>query len=295
MSEPGLELGAAEGRPSLKIPILFGVVIALAAATVYLFWQIDQVRTEMAKMRESLLTEVSNLRETSSVTTQANRRNLDTLREDLEKSRRQAAMAAGQAKVEALETVNALEKKVAVEQRKLEQSQQAAKAELSQQVQQVATTATAKIGEVATDVGNVRSEVVKTKSELDKTINDLKRVTGDVGVQSGLIATNGKELMALKTLGERNYVEFNLTRTKAPQKVADITLLLKRTDAKKNRYTIEIVADDKRVEKKDRTVNEPLQFYVAKYRQPYELVVNEVKQDRIVGYLAQPKVQAARN
>lgn len=293
MSEPTFDL--PDGRPSLKIPILFGVVIALAAATIYLFWQVDQVRTEMTKMRESVLTEVSNLRESSSVTTQANRRHLDALREDLEKSRRQASMAAGQAKVEALEQVGALEKKIAVEQKKLEQQQQQAKQELSQQVQQVASTASAKIGEVATDVGSVRSEVARNKTELEKTIADLKRVTGDVGVQSGLIATNGRELSLLKSLGERNYLEFNLTKTKQPQKVADITLLLKRTDARRNRYTLEIVADDKRVEKKDRTVNEPLQFYVAKYRQPYELVVNEVKQDRIVGYLAQPKMPAARN
>lgn len=65
-------------------------------------------------------------------------------------------------------------------------------------------------------------------------------------------------------------------------------------DLKKNKYTLELVADDKRVEKKDKNVNEPVQFYVAKARQPYELVVNEVKKDQIVGYLATPKVQQSR-
>ena len=72
-------------------------------------------------------------------------------------------------------------------------------------------------------------------------------------------------------------------------------MLLKKTDPKKNKYTIELVADDKRVEKKDKNLNEPVQFYVAKARQPYEIVVNEVKKDQIVGYLTTPKVQSARN
>ncbi len=293
MSEPTITYPAESGS-GLKIPILFGVVIALLAANVYLFWQLDQVRTEVSKMRESLLTEMSNLRETSSVTTQTNRRHLDSIREELEKARRQASMAAGQAKVEAVEQIGALEKKLADEQSRLAKQQQQTKEELSQQVQQVATAATSKIGEVSSDVSAVRSEVAKNKSEADKLAAALKRVQGDLGEQSGLIATNSRELGALKALGDRNYVEFNLAKTKAPQKVADILIQLKKTDHKRNRFTIELVADDKRVEKKDRTINEPLQFYVMKYRQPYELVINEVKQDRIAGYLSQPKVQASR-
>ena len=295
MSELNIQVDPPEGRSGLKVPILFGIVIALLAANVYLFYQVDQVRTEMSKMHESLLTEMSNLRETSSVTTQTSRRHIDSLRDELEKARRQASMAAGQAKVEAIEQISSIEKKLAEEQAKQEKKVQQTKEELSQQVEQVASAANSKIGEVSSDLSTVRSEVAKNKSELDKTASELKRVRGDLGEQSGLIATNGKELSALKALGERNYVEFNLTKTKQHQKIADILILLKRTDHKKNRYTIELIADDKRVEKKDRTVNEPLQFYVAKYRQPYEMVVNEVKQDRIVGYLSQPKLQAARS
>jgi len=72
-------------------------------------------------------------------------------------------------------------------------------------------------------------------------------------------------------------------------------MLLKKTDAKKNRYTLELLVDDKRVEKKDKTINEPVQFMVSKARQPYEIVVNEVTKDQIAGYLSTPKVQNARN
>jgi hypothetical protein len=133
-----------------------------------------------------------------------------------------------------------------------------------------------------------------TDSELKKTISNLNSVKGDMGVQSGLIATNANELAALKRLGERNYFEFKLGKSKQRQRVGDITLLLKKTDPKRNKYTVEVMADDKLTEKKDRNVNEPVQFYTAKARQPYELVVNSVAKDQIAGYLATPKEQVAR-
>ena len=204
-------------------------------------------------------------------------------------------MAAGQAKADATKHAEELAKRLQIETARVEKQQQQIKTDLTQQVGEVATAANAKIGEVNAEVGTVKSEVAANKSELEKTIAELKRTNGDLGVQSGLIATNGKELAALKALGDRNYFEFNLTKTKEPRKVGDITVLLKKTDPKKNKYTIELVADDKRVEKKDKNLNEPVQFYVAKARQPYEIVVNEVKKDQIIGYLTTPKVQATRN
>ena len=139
-------------------------------------------------------------------------------------------------------------------------------------------------------------ELGMTQAELQKTVADLKKVTGDLGVQSGYVATNGKEIAALKRLGERNIVEFNLAKSKQPQRVGDISLTLKKSDPKHNKYTIDVLADDKITEKKDRTINEPVQFYVAKGgRLPYEIVVNQVGKDKIVGYLSTPKDQVARN
>jgi hypothetical protein len=111
---------------------------------------------------------------------------------------------------------------------------------------------------------------------------------------SGLIATNAEELMQLKALGDRNYYEFDLRKQKQPVKVGDVLVRLTKADTKRNRFTIEVIADDKKVEKKDRTLNEPIQFYTMSARQPYELVVNNVQKDRIVGYLATPKVRKER-
>jgi len=150
------------------------------------------------------------------------------------------------------------------------------------------------VGEVKQTVGTVQQEVATTKSTLDQTLADLKSVRGDMGVQSGLIATNSRELNALRELGERNYFEFTVNK-KAPVRVANMTLELKKADTKRNKYNLNVVADDKRVEKKDKTINEPVQLYVGGARQPYEIVVNEVKKDTITGYVAVPKVlRAAR-
>jgi len=291
MAPPPPPAPAPSGGSGLKIPILFGAVIALLAANVYLFLQLDKVRTDVSKNREALATEIANLRETSSVTTQTSRRNLDTLRDELEAARRQASMAAGQAKVEAQKHAEDLARRLEVEQKK---AQQVVQGQLKE-VKESATATNTKLGEVTTEVGTVKSDVAATKTELEKTINELRRATGDLGVQSGLIATNSKEIAALRALGERNIFEFNLRKTKTPQKIGDIAVQLKKADPKKNRYTVDVIADDKKVEKKDRGLNEPVQFMVSSAPgRPYEIIVNEVKKDNIVGYLSTPKVTSAR-
>ena len=293
MSTPEFNpLPPQESGPGLKIPILFGVVIALVAANIYLFLQIDQVKTDMSKQRESLLTEISNLRETNTISTQTSRRHLESMKSDLEAARRRAEAAAGQAKEEALKEVEVLEKKFDSEQKK---AQEQVKAELNK-VEQSAMAANSRLSDtVNSEFSNVKKDLSTNKSEIDKTIADLKKVTGDLGVQSGLVATNGRELAALKALGDRSYFEFNLVKSKQAVKISDVMLLLKNADLKRNKYTLELVADDKRVEKKDKGINEPVQFYMSKFRQPCEIVVNEIKKDRIVGYLTQPKVQATRS
>jgi chromosome segregation ATPase len=293
MSDP-IQVPGNGGGPNWKIPVLFGSVIALLGANIYLFTQVDGVRSDIGEFRKTMQTEIAGLKESSSVSVQTARRSLSSLKDELEAARRQASMAAGQAKADATKHAEELAKRLAVEQSRVEKQQQLMKTELTQ-VGEVATTANTKVDAVGTEVGSVKTEVAANKSELEKTIAELKRTNGDLGVQSGLIATNGKELAALKALGERNYFEFNLMKTKEPRKVGDVTVLLKKTDPKKNKYTIELIADDKKVEKKDKNLNEPVQFYVAKARQPYEIVVNEVKKDQIIGYLTTPKVQSVRN
>ena len=256
--------------------------------------QIDHLRADVSKVRESLSTELSNLRDASSVTTASQMRHLENMKADLEatriKARDEARTLSSQAKAESQAHADQLARQIQAEEAKV---QQQVSSEISE-VKTAANTANAKIADVTTDVGGVKTQVSATQAELQKTIADLKSTRGDLGVQSGLIATNAQELQALRRLGERNYIEIKLGKTKDRQRIGDITLLLKKTDPKKNKYTVEVMADDKLTEKKDKNVNEPVQFYTSKARQPYEIVINQVQKDMIVGYLSTPKVEATR-
>jgi DNA repair exonuclease SbcCD ATPase subunit len=277
-------------RSGLLTALVAAAIIVLVAANIYLYVQIDHMRTDIAKVKESLLTEISNLRDTSSVTTNSQQRRMETLKEELAAAQAAQRTMSSQAKQEAIARAEQIGKQIEAEQAKV---QQQVSSEISD-VKQSAQAANAKIADVSTDVGGVKTQVTNTQAELQKTIADLKSTRGDLGVQSGLIATNASELQALRRLGERNYFEFKLGKTKAPQRVGDITLMLRKTDPKKNKFTVDVMADDKLTEKKDKNVNEPVQFYTSKAKQPYELVINQVQKDMIVGYLTTPKEQTAR-
>jgi chromosome segregation ATPase len=276
--------------PNWKTPVLFGVLGLLVASNIFLFVQLDHVRTDnrnqVAKLNDTMNATLEKMRLDSSAAVQQSTRRVEALQGELSKSRRAAEMAVGQAKVDAQRRVQSLQEKMAEE--------QAAQQQAINAVKQTADTATTQLATVSTDVGAVKTDVQNTKSQLDQTIATLKRATGELDSHSSLIATNGKELQALKELGERNYSEFTIVKSKKPTRVADVLVELKKVDPKRNRFTIAITADDKTVEKKDRTLNEPIQFYTLKARQPDEIVINSVKKDTIVGYLATPKVQSGR-
>ncbi len=276
--------------PNWKTPVLIGILVLLAASNIFLFVQLDHVRTDsradMAKLTQEVNNAMEKMRIDSSAEVQRSTRRVEELQSALRQSQRAASAAVGQAKVDAERRVQDLQSKVTAE--------EAAQQQAITAVKQTADTATTQIASVTSDVGNVKSDVQNTKSQLEQTIANLKRATGELDDHASLIATNGKELQALRELGERNYTEFTISKSKKPSRVADIMLELKKADVKRNKFTITVTADDKTVEKKDRNINEPIQFYTAKARQPYEIVVNKVSKDTIAGYLATPKVQNAR-
>ncbi|MGA2131459.1 MAG: hypothetical protein ABSH50_04015 [Bryobacteraceae bacterium] len=269
-----------------KTALVAGGLVALLVSNIALWYRLETTRSDDHATNQALLAEITSLKEASSVTTASQKRNVENLKEELEVARQQANQAAGHAKQEAQAHADQLAKKLADEQAK---QQEEVKAKLTD-VENQTTSANAKIGEVSGDVTTVKNDLGTTKAELEKTVANLNKVTGDLGVQSGYVATNGKELEALKRLNDRNYFQFTLARKdKQPKRVGDISIKLKSADKKHNRYTLELLADDKPVEKKDKSINEPLQFYVAKAKQPYEIVVNVVDKDTVTGYLATPK------
>ena len=117
----------------------------------------------------------------------------------------------------------------------------------------------------------------------------MERAIGDLNVQSGLIAHTREDLEELKRRGDRNYFELTLQKNAHPSPVSTVSLQLKKTDAKKSKFTLNVIADDKTIEKKDRNVAEPLQFYTGRDRVLYEIVVLAVNKDFVNGYLATPK------
>ncbi len=277
-------------RSGLLTALVAGAIIALVGANIYLYVQIQAVRTDMAKMGDSLKTEIASVRDSSSVTTASQMRHIETLKAELEAEQRRSMTLSSQAKTESIARAEQLTRQLQAEQAKVQQ-------QVSQEISGVrksAETANAKIADVSTDVGTVTSNLATTDATLNKTIADLKSARGDLGIQSGLIATNAQELAALKRLGERNYFEFTIRKEKKPTRVGDVSITVKKVDVKKNRFNIDVLADDKLTPKENRTINEPIQFYTSKARQPYELVVNKVEKDTIVGYLATPKDQTPR-
>jgi len=162
------------------------------------------------------------------------------------------------------------------------------------QLQQEHVATKSNLGSLSTDVQGVRGEVASTQIELVETKSQLQRVIGDLGVQSGLVAHNRAELEELKSLGERDYVEFDLLKRNKIQRVGGIQLELKRTDTKRQKYTLNLIVDDRTIEKKDKNVYEPVQFYQEGFRAPTEIVVNRIDRDRIVGYVSTPKKREDR-
>lgn len=162
---------------------------------------------------------------------------------------------------------------------------------LTNQLSQVQKESEEKIGAVATDVTGAKKDIESTKSDLEATKGKLDRATGDMGVMSGLIAHNRDDLEELRRKGDRNYYEFTVQKAKTPQKVGPVQINLNKADQKKGKYTMTVFADDRSIEKKDKTAGEPVQFYMkgARAVAPYEIVVFDVGKNQITGYLSTPK------
>ena len=265
------------------------IVVALVAA-LGLFISNRQLAGTLAQLDQRDQQQIATLQQNLAQSNAAAQKSVDALALQAQDT---AEQTAARAKQDLRRTSASLSAALTKQQQDAEQQQQQLTGQLTD-LQQANTTAAAKIGEISDNVTGVKSDVASTQSELAKTGTDLKRVMGDMGVMSGLIATNSTQLNALKELGDRDYIEFDLKRTAGRQKVGDMQLVLAKADPKHNRFTLQVLADDKTVEKRDRSINEPVQLYLAGNRQPEEIVVNEVKKDEVVGYVSIPKIKMAR-
>ncbi|HVW09635.1 MAG TPA: hypothetical protein VHC90_13685 [Bryobacteraceae bacterium] len=278
-----------ERKSSLPVVLTLGLV-ALAGFSFYQYSQMKGLRQDVnsaaqqqaADMQSQLAAQNASLKGT-----------VNELQAKLDEEQQSTSQSIARAQSLAAKHADTALNKMQQDIQKSEADQQEA---FNTQLEGVKTDTATKFDGVNTTVDGVKTDLASTKAQADKTATDLDRMTGDMGVMSGLIATNGKQISELRALGDRNIYEFNISKKAGMQKVGDIQMKLTKADQKKNRFTMVVMADDKFIEKKDKTTNEPVQFYaVAGSRQPYEIVVNEVSKDTIKGYLATPKVTTARN
>jgi hypothetical protein len=163
---------------------------------------------------------------------------------------------------------------------------------VDQKVNNLATSVKAELATKASadDVNRLNGDVTGVKGDLDATKNSIQMARSEMGT---LIARNHDEIDQLRRMGQRDYFEFTVQRKGGATKVGSIQIELKDTNTKKNRYTINVLADDNSFEKKDRSVNEPIFFYTGGNRTALELVVNKVTKTTATGYLSIPKSGAA--
>jgi len=139
----------------------------------------------------------------------------------------------------------------------------------------------------AEDVNKLNTDVTGVRTDLDATKNNLQMARSEMGT---LIARNHDEIDQLRHMGTRDYYEFTVNRKGGAQKIGSIVQVeLKNTNQKKSQFTINVLADDRTFEKKNRSVNEPIFFYTGGSRAALELVINKVTKSSASGYLSVPK------
>ena len=252
--------------------LLVAIAIALLAAIGSLIWcftlgsRLSAAQAELADAKQQNTQLAADLRETDA--------RLRVATDELGKS-------VGLTQKELDERAQAIIQKEEADSQRLESAEK----QTAQQVSAVSS----QVSNVQNDVGGVKTDLSKTQGDLATTISELQSVKGDLSNTNSVIARNHDELVLLEHKGDRNFYEFSLEKgQKKP--VGTVSLELKRTDPKRSKFTLDIFADDKVYEKRDRNVNEPLQFYSGKEPALYEIVVNNINsKNQISGYLSTPK------
>lgn len=259
-------------RHSIPFGLIFLVLAALAAGEFYTVEKMNSMRQALVAQQNQMRGELtSRMQEDFAARLSALQRDdaqqLDAVKSELDKSAKHLGSQGGE-----LKRARAM---VA----QLQDQQQKQAEELAQKADQQ-------------QVGALSQDVSSTKSDLDTTKQAVNTLTGDLGMARSelgtLIARNHDDIEYLRKLGERDYIEFTLDKNH-PTHVAGVSLNLKKTNVKHYTFNLALTIDDMQIEKKDRTINEPVIFYVNGSKKPYELVVNSVESSQVKGYISTPK------
>lgn len=262
---------ASEGTPRwLGIAVVVLAAISLGALGVG--WNASN---RASGAEQAAVTEVKNVRQ-----------NVDVLSKRLEQSEEANAQVRGE--------LNVVTKRLKLTQGELASARNQAKQIREDSSKQLAEMETAVKNELATkasasDVKALTGDVAGVRTDLDAAKQNLQMARGELGT---LIARNHEEVEQLRRLGQRDYYEFTLNRKGSREKVGNLMVELRGTNTKKNQFTVALHVDDMRLEKKNRSINEPIYFYTRGYRAPLEMVINKVGKNQVVGYLSVPKAAA---
>jgi len=272
-TEPEPEATSSGGSTVLR-NVLLAIAVLYVIASLYLIFDSRSRLEALEKGQTQVAEKIDKLSQRADATD----RNVKASTEELAKS-----MGVTQQELQSRMSARtaALEKQQHEAEQRLAEEQKSQKSQISQVNGEVAG--------VRTDLGATKTDLASTKSDLEATKTKLERTIGDLGVQSGLIAHTRDDLEELRRRGDRNYYEFTLKKGAHPTPVSTVSLQLKKAEPKKSRFTLNVIADDKTIEKKDRTVAEPMQFITGRDRVLYEVVVLSVDKNQVNGYLATPK------
>ena len=264
-------------------------VAALIGLNVHLMNKVGAIETSTQSERSAMTAEVSDLEAALSAQRGAHQREISALQQSVEKTK---AEAANRARSEARRGADQLSKLIAQKER---EQQDMFLTEIGS-VRGEADINRKGIEDVSTRVVGVQGELDQTRQSLNETADLLVSTQTDVDVISGRVGAHEAAIERLKMQGQRDVTQFQLPVAKQRTKVQTVHMRVKDIYFKKNRYTLEVMADDKVVTHKDRLLNQPVEFYVTGAAQPYEVVVTDIERNQVTGYLATPKFkQLARN
>lgn len=264
-------------------------VAALVGFNIHLMNKVGDIENSTQSERAAMTAEVGDLEAALSAQTGAHQREISALHESVEKTK---AEAADRARAETRRSAEQLSKLIAQKER---EQQDMFLSEIGT-VRGETDTNRKGIEDVNTRVVGVQGELDQTRASLNQTADLLASTQSDVDGISGRVGTHEAAIERLKMQGQRDVTEFNLPVSKERTKVESVQMRVKDIDFKKNRYTLEVMADDRIVTHKDRLLNQPVEFYVTGVAQPYEVVVTDIERNQVSGYLATPKFkQIARN
>ena len=268
--------------PKRKTAAGVTVVLCLLAGNFYLYSRVNRAEVDAHTLRQTLEEKLARVEKKSTFHLNNTQREIEDLRESLDQARSQASKTA---KSEARRQTDKLGKNIAARQRS---AKEAVMSEMRTVGDKAFETA-GKVEGIEGELGGVKDELAGTAERLESTDRVLKDTKAHMRSIGDWVAGNASEINKLRESGGRQLVRFQLSMNEEMRRVGDVRMRLRKTNPKRNKYTVEILADDKTMVKKGQYANEPVEFYVAHRSEPYEVVMTAVKKDHVMGFLSRPK------